>query len=102
MSEDELTKFHEPRFQIFSENKDLDLLAIETVPGLKEGRVLLRLLKKYKRDGYISFPCRDGTTNAGEPFEMIVQMIKGAFSRGHLDFKFIQNDSPIKRREVNS
>ena len=81
MSEEELTKFHEPRFQIFSESEDLDLFAIETVPGIKEGRVLLRLLKKYKRDGYISFTCRDGTTNAGEPFEMIVQMIKGKSSR---------------------
>lgn len=81
MSEEELTKFHEPRFQIFSESKDLDLFALETVPGIKEGRVLLRLLKKYKRDGYISFTCRDGTTNAGEPFEMIVQMIKGKSSR---------------------
>ena len=46
--------------------EEIDLFAIETIPGIKEARVLLRLLKKYKTPGYISFTCRDQCTNAGE------------------------------------
>jgi homocysteine S-methyltransferase len=46
------------------------------MPGLKEARVMLKLLSEFKKDGYISFACQKGTTNAGEPFAEIVKTLK--------------------------
>ena len=47
----------------------MDLLAIETIPTLREARVLIRLLDETGVAAWISYTGRDGaTTAAGEPF----------------------------------
>ena len=46
----------------------MDLLAFETIPTIREARVLLDLLAETGATGWLSFQCRDGeTTAAGEP-----------------------------------
>ena len=46
------------------------------MPGLKEARVMLKLLSEFKKEAYISFACQKGRTNAGEPFAEIVELLK--------------------------
>jgi len=37
---------------------------------------MLKLFSEFKKDGYISFACQKGATNAGEPFAEIVKILK--------------------------
>ena len=48
MSVGQLTEWHRPRFQTLAKS-EVDLLAIETIPGLKEAEALLDLLAEYKK-----------------------------------------------------
>ena len=96
MSKSELMKWHEPRVKLLSESK-VDILAIETMPGIKEADAIIDLLEKYPKgyywflyvimpitfqflkcvsDAYVSFTCREGGTNAGESFETIAEFLE--------------------------
>jgi len=75
MTKEELMKWHEPRVKLLCES-NCDILAIETMPGIKEADAILELIEKYKKDAYVSFTCRDGGTNAGEPYEKIADFLK--------------------------
>jgi homocysteine S-methyltransferase len=48
----------------------VDLLAMETIPTIREAEVLVRLLDEFDAVGWLSYQCRDGSsTAAGEPIE---------------------------------
>lgn len=67
----ELRTWHGPRLEVLADS-GADLLAIETIPSLDEGRALVELLAA--TDGppaWLSFTCADGaTTRHGEPVEL--------------------------------
>ena len=48
MSCEELYTWHKPRFEALA-NSDVDFLAIETIPGLKEAEALLKLLAEFNK-----------------------------------------------------
>ena len=50
MTLEELTEWHRPRFETLAKS-DVDLLAIETIPGIKEAEALLNLLAEYQKGG---------------------------------------------------
>ncbi len=66
----ELRRWHEPRLAVLAD-AGADVLAIETIPTIDEGRALVDLLRA--SDGppaWLSFSCADGsTTRRGEPVE---------------------------------
>jgi homocysteine S-methyltransferase len=62
-----LADFHRPRIDALVD-AGVDLLAIETIPTIREAEVLVRLLDDVAIPAWLSFSCRDGaTTSAGEP-----------------------------------
>ncbi|HSK52657.1 MAG TPA: homocysteine S-methyltransferase [Clostridia bacterium] len=64
-----LEAFHRSRMHALAE-AGADLLAIETIPTLREARVLVRLLDEVDLPAWLAYSCRDDTsTAAGEPFE---------------------------------
>jgi homocysteine S-methyltransferase len=75
-----LDAFHRPRIETLMA-AGVDLLAIETIPTVREARVLVRLLDEVSVPAWISFSCRDGrTTSAGEPFSEAVAVATSARS----------------------
>jgi homocysteine S-methyltransferase len=72
-----LTAFHRPRIAALVE-AGADLLAIETIPTLREARVLVELAEEAGTPAWLSYSCRDGGhTSAGEPFEEAVVIAAG-------------------------
>ncbi|HEY8818163.1 MAG TPA: homocysteine S-methyltransferase, partial [Candidatus Limnocylindrales bacterium] len=64
-----LRDVHAPRIEALLE-AGVDLLAFETIPTIREARVLLDLLVEFDAAGWLSFQCRDETlTAAGEPVD---------------------------------
>lgn len=62
-----LADFHRPRIEALVE-AGVDLLALETIPTVREAEVLVRLLDEVPTPAWLSYSCRDGaTTSAGEP-----------------------------------
>lgn len=60
IDDDALHEFHQERWRVLAETS-ADLLACETLPSLREARILLRLLKKTPgRWAWLSFSCRNG------------------------------------------
>jgi homocysteine S-methyltransferase len=58
-----LEDFHRPRLKVLA-NAGADLLACETIPCLREARVLARLLRDFAaQSAWISFSCKDGEHN---------------------------------------
>ena len=58
-----LAEFHRPRLQVLAD-AGADLLAFETIPCLREARVLSNLLREFPDvSAWISFSCRDGEHN---------------------------------------
>jgi len=58
LSEQELLDFHAPRFAMLDE-LEADCYACETIPSLREARVLAELLAQSKTAGWITFTCKD-------------------------------------------
>jgi homocysteine S-methyltransferase len=60
VSDEELITFHKERLEILIASKP-DYLAIETIPEIREARVLLNLLKELKNEipVWIAFSCKD-------------------------------------------
>lgn len=75
---DALRDVHAPRIDALLEG-GADLLAMETIPTVREAEVLVRLLEERGATGWLSFQCRDDrTTAAGEPIEDAVAVAGGA------------------------
>lgn len=66
----ELRRWHAPRLAVLADAQP-DLLAIETIPSLDEGRALVELLAETTGPpAWLSFSCADGArTRHGEPVE---------------------------------
>ena len=63
VSDQALMAFHRPRLEVLAE-AGADLLACETIPCLREARILALLLKEFPQmTAWISFSCRDGARN---------------------------------------
>lgn len=59
-----LADFHRPRLRVLAD-AGADLLACETIPSLREARVLARLLGEFPQAcAWISFSCKDGEHNS--------------------------------------
>jgi homocysteine S-methyltransferase len=64
VDDDALADFHRPRLQVLA-GAGADLLAFETIPCLREARVLAGLLREHPGlCAWISFSCRDGERNS--------------------------------------
>ena len=69
-----LTAFHRPRMEALIE-AGADLLAMETIPSVREAEVLVRLLDQVEIPAWLSYSCRDAaTTSAGEPISEAVAL----------------------------
>ena len=58
ISEDALRKFHEERLHLLDQS-GADVLACETIPNIKEAKVLHDLLLPVQLPAWVSFSCRD-------------------------------------------
>jgi homocysteine S-methyltransferase len=73
-----LRDVHAPRLETLLE-AGADLIALETIPTVREAEVLVRLLDEAGATGWLSFQCRDdGHTAAGEPIEVAMRVGAGA------------------------
>jgi homocysteine S-methyltransferase len=69
-----LAAFHRPRMEALKD-AGADLLAIETIPTVREAEVLVRLLDDVDLAAWLSYSCRDGaSTSAGETIEDAVAL----------------------------
>lgn len=72
-----LREVHAPRIDALLE-AGADLIALETIPTVREAEVLVRLLDEAGATGWLSYQCRDdGHTAAGEPIEAAVAVGDG-------------------------
>ncbi len=73
-----LRDLHGPRIEALLD-AGADILAIETIPALREARVLVDLVAESGATAWLSYQCRDAsTTAAGEPIEEAVALAAGA------------------------
>ena len=73
-----LRDVHAPRMEALLE-AGADLLAMETIPTIREAEVLVELLDEFGAIGWLSYQCRDGaSTAAGEPIETAFASAAGA------------------------
>lgn len=71
---DALAAYHRPRMEALVE-AGADLLAIETIPSVREAEVVVRLLDEMSIPAWLSYSCRDSaTTSAGEPIAEAVAL----------------------------
>jgi homocysteine S-methyltransferase len=76
--ESALRDVHGPRMDALLE-AGADLLAMETIPTMREAEVLVRLVEERGARAWLSYQCRDGdSTAAGEPIEDAVAIANGA------------------------
>jgi homocysteine S-methyltransferase len=72
-----LREVHAPRIDALLA-AGVDLLALETIPTMREAAVLLDLVEESGARAWLSYQCRDGTsTAAGEPFAEAVALADG-------------------------
>ena len=72
-----LREVHAPRMEALID-AGADLLAIETIPTVREAEVLVRLVDELGVSAWLSYQCRDGaTTAAGEPISEAVAVAAG-------------------------
>ena len=72
-----LRDVHAPRMEALIE-AGVDLLAIETIPTLREAEVLVGLVREFGVRAWLSYQCRDGaSTAAGEPIGEAVTIAAG-------------------------
>jgi homocysteine S-methyltransferase len=69
-----LADFHRPRMEALLD-AGADLLAIETIPSIREAEVLVRLVEELDTPAWLSFSGRDaGTIADGEPIESAIAL----------------------------
>lgn len=74
VDDEALAAFHRPRMDALVE-AGADVLAIETIPTVREAAVIVRLLPEVGATGWLCYSCRDGSaTSAGEPIEDAVAL----------------------------
>jgi homocysteine S-methyltransferase len=74
---DALRDLHAPRMDALLD-AGVDLLAMETIPTLREGEALVELLIERGARGWLSYQCRDArSTAAGEPIGDAVSIATG-------------------------
>ncbi|XP_076043753.1 betaine-homocysteine S-methyltransferase-like [Oratosquilla oratoria] len=80
MSEDDLKDWHRTRVELLLE-AGVDLLAVETIPALKEALAVIQLLKEFPRaKAWVSFSCKDDRhTRHGEDF---AEVARSCYSAG--------------------
>lgn len=67
-----LRDIHGPRMEALL-RAGADLLALETIPNVREAEVLVNLVRELGAPAWLSYQCRDGaSTAAGEPIETAV------------------------------
>ncbi len=72
-----LREVHAPRMESLLE-AGADVLAMETIPTIREAEVLVAMLDELGATGWLSYQCRDGvTTAAGEPIAEAVAVTNG-------------------------
>lgn len=72
-----LREVHAPRMDILME-AGADILALETIPTMREAEVLVRLVEERGARAWLSYQCRDGrSTAAGEPIEAAMAVTEG-------------------------
>jgi homocysteine S-methyltransferase len=72
-----LRDVHAPRIEALLD-AGADLLAMETIPTIREAEVLVGLLDEFGAVGWLSYQCRDGaSTAAGEPIEAAIAVASG-------------------------
>ena len=76
LDEPELRAFHAERWRVLSES-EADVIALETIPSLKETRALMALLAATpSRQAWISFTCRDACHIAdGTPLTEVLKAV---------------------------
>lgn len=73
-----LREVHAPRMEALLD-AGADLLALETIPTIREAEVLAALLDELGARGWLSYQCRDGaSTAAGEPIAAAVALTAGS------------------------
>ena len=73
-----LREVHAPRMDVLLET-GVDVLALETIPTIREADVLVRLVEARGARAWLSYQCRDGrSTAAGEPIEAAMAVAEGA------------------------
>jgi homocysteine S-methyltransferase len=73
-----LRDLHAPRMEALLE-AGADILAIETIPKVREAAVLVELVDELGATAWLSYQCRDGaSTAAGEPIGEAVAVADGA------------------------
>ena len=73
-----LREVHAPRIDALLE-AGADLLALETVPTMREAEVLVRLVEERHAPAWLSYQCRDGqSTAAGEPIADAIAVAEAA------------------------
>lgn len=79
VTDDALYEFHKERWEVLAEGP-ADLLACETLPSLREARILLQLLEETPGQwAWFSFSCRDGMhLSDGTPFLDAVRLCDSA------------------------
>jgi homocysteine S-methyltransferase len=72
-----LRDLHRPRIDALLE-AGVDILALETIPTVREAEVLVELVEAAGARAWLSFQCRDAsTTAAGEPIERAIAVTRG-------------------------
>lgn len=73
-----LREVHAPRMEALLES-GAEVLAMETIPTIREAEVLVTLLDEFGATGWLSYQCRDGaTTAAGEPIADAIRVASGS------------------------
>jgi homocysteine S-methyltransferase len=70
----ELFQFHKDRIHLLAET-EADLLAIETIPSLREAKILSEILQEVNTPSWVSFSCKDGEhLNEGASIEEAISI----------------------------
>ncbi len=70
-----LREVHAPRIDALLA-AGVDMLALETIPTIREAEVLVRLVEETGAQAWLSYQCRDGaSTAAGEPIRDAVAVV---------------------------
>lgn len=87
---------HAIKISEFVKNKDVDIIAFETIPCLKEVRAILNVLKsKPGAKAWITVSCKNATLlNNGEKVKDFVQMIEKYDKKGQVEALGINCSDP--------
>lgn len=79
LSAAELRDFHAPRLEVLA-SAGPDLVAVETIPDVREAEVLVALLDDLGLPAWLSYSVADGRTRAGQPLDEAYGVLRGSTS----------------------